>query len=673
MGEYTESGSNGTFLISTNAQQAGGPTFTQVSAPFKMGSNDNGRSAGERMAVDPNLPTKLFYGSYKDGLWVSTNSAASWSKVASFPVYSAATGGAGTGGATSSSSTGYAGAGIVFVDFVATSGSSGTATPVIYVGVSDTGTSGSGYSSLYVSTNAGSTWTAVSGQPTGSYPIRGVLGATAAGANTMLYLAYSSGAAYGTANPIAYGIGPSSVSGGALYSYRLPATPGATGGTWTNITPGTSVRPSYAQGGFASITADPNNPGVIMATTLDDYYPGDDVYRSINYGASWNSLVYKQGATYNTSLSPWVLFGASSITGNAGTWPSSIVIDPANSDHVMYGTGQTLWDSTNIQISDAGSNVTFNVGAKGIEETVVEALVSPPSGPYVVSGVGDLGGFVSTSLTASPAGGAILNGAISPIDSIDFAQSVPATFAIVGSSTTGAYSTNSGSSWTKFAAAPAGTTAGAGQIAVSAAGGTFVWAPSDAPVAYTTNNGTTWTASTGATQKSGVVADRINANKFYIYSGNSGSFNGTLQISTNGGQSFTSQATGLTGNATLAASYAAEGDLWLASSANGLYHSTNSGAGFTSVPGFAYVYAIGFGAAAPGASYPAIYVIGQQTSSSSTYGIFRSTNEGSTWIQINDPNHQWGFAQPITGDPKTFGTVYVGTGGRGVIYGTSIY
>jgi hypothetical protein len=41
-------------------------------------------------------------------------------------------------------------------------------------------------------------------------------------------------------------------------------------------------------------------------------------------------------------------------------------------------------------------------------------------------------------------------------------------------------------------------------------------------------------------------------------------------------------------------------------------------------------------------------------------------------VQINDTAHQWGGVALVVGDPRTFGTVYLGTSaGRGVIYGTS--
>jgi xyloglucan-specific exo-beta-1,4-glucanase len=52
-------------------------------------------------------------------------------------------------------------------------------------------------------------------------------------------------------------------------------------------------------------------------------------------------------------------------------------------------------------------------------------------------------------------------------------------------------------------------------------------------------------------------------------------------------------------------------------------------------------------------------------------GIFRSIDAGQTWVRINDDQHQWGRAgdTAITGDPRIFGRVYIGTNGRGIFYG----
>jgi hypothetical protein len=632
VGMYSESfGNNGQILISNNQ----GASFTTVNLPFKNGSNDNGRDAGERMMVDPNLPSKLYLGTINNGLWVSTNSGANWSQVSTFPV---------TGPTI--------GAGINFIDFVTTSGTSGTATPVIYVGVSDTGTSTTGYSALYRSTNGGSTWQVVPGQPTGLMAAHGVIGP-----DGVLYLAFNNA------------IGPAGITAGALWKYALPANTNPTGaGTWTNITPGTSVRNAGAGGGFGTIAVDPEQVGVLMATTIDDYNYGDDIYRSTNYGASWASLD-QQKATHDTTLSPWLLFGGAGPEG-VGNWPSSLIIDPVNSSHVVYATGQTVWDSANIQNSDTNTAATFQVGARGIEECVVQSLASPTVGPLVVSGVDDLGGFVHTSLATSPATGLITNPILGTGSGLDYAQALPTTLARVGSSggTFGGYSTNSGTKWTAFTTVPPGSTAGQGSIAVSADGTTFVWSTADAPVAYATYNYSSsvlsaWTASTGATGQSGLVADRLNPKKFYLYS------NGTLQISTNGGVAFTTAATGLPTGGVLTASFAMEGDLWLTAT-GGLYHSTNSGTTFTQVTGFSQSSLVAFGKASYGAVYPAIYVNGVGANG---YGFYRSIDGGLTWYQINDANHQYGYIPVMTADPKTFGTVYIGTGGRGVIYGTSPY
>ncbi len=108
-----------------------------------------------------------------------------------------------------------------------------------------------------------------------------------------------------------------------------------------------------------------------------------------------------------------------------------------------------------------------------------------------------------------------------------------------------------------------------------------------------------------------------------------------------------------------------EGDLWLPAF-DGLYHSGNSGATFVRLPRVQQIHAFGFGKAAPGADSPAIYLVGVIDG---LRGIFRSDDAARNWIRINDDEHQWGLVLQITGDPKQYGRVYVGTHGRGIIYG----
>jgi len=100
--------------------------------------------------------------------------------------------------------------------------------------------------------------------------------------------------------------------------------------------------------------------------------------------------------------------------------------------------------------------------------------------------------------------------------------------------------------------------------------------------------------------------------------------------------------------------------------AGGLFHSTDSGASFTKVGSMDGTVLVGLGSAAPGASYPALYVVGTV---GSVYGFFRSDDAGVTWTRINDDNHQFGGINVIIGDPRIYGRVYLGANGRGILYG----
>jgi hypothetical protein len=78
------------------------------------------------------------------------------------------------------------------------------------------------------------------------------------------------------------------------------------------------------------------------------------------------------------------------------------------------------------------------------------------------------------------------------------------------------------------------------------------------------------------------------------------------------------------------------------------------------------MHAFGFGKRAPHQQYPAMYLVGTVRGQR---GIFRSTDEAKHWVRINDDQHQWGLILQITGDPKLYGRVYLGTHGRGIFYG----
>ena len=81
-GTYTQSwAGNGAILRSSDQ----GRTWLRTDMPFKMGGNEEGRSIGERLAIDPSANRVLYFGSRHDGLWKSADYGATWSKVGSFP------------------------------------------------------------------------------------------------------------------------------------------------------------------------------------------------------------------------------------------------------------------------------------------------------------------------------------------------------------------------------------------------------------------------------------------------------------------------------------------------------------------------------------------------------------------------------------------------------------
>gem|GEM_PF-3263547 len=252
--------------------------------------------------------------------------------------------------------------------------------------------------------------------------------------------------------------------------------------------------------------------------------------------------------------------------------------------------------------------------------------------------------------------------------SIDFAELNPGIMARVGTEESVGVTTSAGDSWWE-GQVPEG--ASAGNIAVSADGGAFVWSTGEVGVHYSTTQGSTWEASAGVPDGALVQADRVNPGTFYAFS------EGAFHVSHDQGATFTQTgANNLpeAGTRKFNAVPGREGDIWFAGGHEdglyGLWRSTDGGATFTRFDNVEQANNVGFGKAAPGADYQAVYIIAQVNG---VRGVFRSNDVGASWVRINDDDHQYGnFGEAITGDPRRYGRFYLGTNGRGVIYGDPV-
>jgi hypothetical protein len=642
VGTYTNSWDPGNGAVLRSGDR--GASWQKTDLPFKLGGNMPGRGMGERLAVDPNRDSVLYLGAPSGkGLWRSTDSGVTWSQVANFP-------NVGNYRQDPTDTSGYASdnQGIVWVTFDESTGTSGAATKTIYVGVADKD------NAVYRSTDAGATWSRLAGQPTGYLAHKGVLDAV----NGYLYLAYSDKG------------GPYDGGKGRLWRYATAT------GTWTDISPVAEADTYY---GFSGLTIDRQKPGTVMATAYSSWWPDTQIFRSTNSGVTWTKAwdytSYPDRAdrfTMDVSSSPWLTWGAHPSppeqAPKLGWMTEALEIDPFNSSRMMYGTGATIYGTENLTEWDSGGRFTVRPMVRGLEETAVNDLASPPAGAPLLSALGDVGGFRHTDLTKVPSM-MFTSPNFTTTTSLDYAETKPDTVVRVGDLDSGphvAFSTDNGANW--FAGTDPSGVSGGGTVAASADGSRFVWSPAGAGVQYTTGFGTSWSASSGIPAGAIVESDRVDPKTFYGFK------SGKFYVSSDGGATFTaSAASGLPGGDSVRfkALPGAKGDIWLAGGASdgayGLWHSTDGGASFTKLPSVEQADTIGFGKAAAGASYQTLYT---SAKIAGVRGIYRSTDKGLTWTRINDDAHQWGWTGgAITGDPRVYGRVYVSTNGRGVIYG----
>ncbi|HEY0044125.1 MAG TPA: hypothetical protein VGB62_06210 [Allosphingosinicella sp.] len=609
-----------------------GKSWDVVPVPFKMGGNEDGRGLGERLAVDPHRTSTLLFGSRHDGLQRSDDGGRTWGRVAGFPHK-----GLGLPRARRETH-----AGVSFVSFDPES-------RTVFAGVADPRAR-----HLYRSDDGGTTWRAVEGGPGAE-----MLPVKAEVAHGRLYVAYASS------------IGPNDIKSGAVWRMDLKS------GRWTEITP----EPG-GQGGYMGLGADRQRPGRIAVSSVNRWIKGDTVWLSEDDGRSWRSL--KERSRRDVSAAPWLRWGAEE--AEFGHWTAGLAIDPFDGGTIAYTTGATVYRTQDGR----KAAMLWRPWVTGIEQTAVITLVSPTGGAPLVSGFGDLAGFVHDGLDVAPAT-MHLNPRLTNTNNLDYAGLKPAV--MVRSGTLHAeqpqggaslgWSEDGGRTWQPLrvpAIAVGGAEAkrfdlhGEAAINVSADGETFIVGTSVAMA--TRDRGRSWAAAKGLPVGARAIADKVDPRLFYAIDFEGG----RVFVSRDGARSFVQAAAeGLPKDLTPARMRGREdqwpmvaepgraGALWF-NLGGRIWRSDDAGARFRPASGAdMLVEEFGLGKAAPGAKAPALYAIGTKDG---VRGIWRSIDGGSAWSRINDDAHQWGLRfRAITGDPRRFGRVYVATDGRGIVYG----
>ena len=275
-GTYTNSWAtqNGAILRSADR----GATWQRTMLPFKLGGNMPGRGAGERLVSTLTIATCCISARRVATACGAAPMRASLGRRSRVSPLSAA---------IPKASDEYLGdmQGVYWVTFDPRTGTPGSTTQTIYVGVAETlGPS------IYRSTNGGATWSAVPGQPIGYLPHKGVLDTV----NNYFFIATSdNGGPYG----------------GALGQvWRLNLTTGV----WTDISP---MLLSEVYFGFSGLTIDQQNPGTIMVTGYSSWWPDTFIYRSTNSGTrgpmpgTGRVIRTDPSATRRTSRGAWLYWG----------------------------------------------------------------------------------------------------------------------------------------------------------------------------------------------------------------------------------------------------------------------------------------------------------------------------------------------------------------------------
>ncbi|MBB4857251.1 photosystem II stability/assembly factor-like uncharacterized protein [Novosphingobium chloroacetimidivorans] len=446
---------------------------------------------------------------------------------------------------------------------------------------------------------------------------------------------------------------------------------------------------------YQSLATDPRSDRVLV---LDQ---GGNGFLSPDGGRTWSNVTHS--ARVGEGDPPWL-----KVADIPYFATGSIQFDPARPDRIWAAHGVGVFHA---DLSGGDTHLAWVSQARGIEELVANDVVQPP-GHAPLFAAWDFGIHIKHDLNAFSTRFAPDRGFIA-VQQVDWTPA-KAGFLVTNASDTrpccaedgnavmAGYSTDGGSTWTKFPTLPTppGTRGddpwrmAFGTIAVSSGDpDNIVWEPAQnrAPF-FTKDRGQTWeqVVLPGAVgdaygsfqnnwyQRKTLTADKTTGGVFYLYHSGEAPNAGLAGLwrTADGGAGWERVFAGeIDRDSSIAAKLRSvpgkAGHLFFTSGivhqAAPLKRSTDGGRTWASVGTVTHVDDVAFGKAARGANYPAIYISGRV---GGVYGIWRSTDDAASWQKLVDfPMGTLDQVSVIGADPDVFGRVYLGYLGSGWIWG----
>jgi photosystem II stability/assembly factor-like uncharacterized protein len=624
-----------------------------------MDSNDTCRAWDHFMAVDPQNPDVVVMAGSVNGTMMTTDGGNTWQRLNGIAQ-----------GALDTCNVfnfGQHGPGYAGIAFDKSSGLINGRTKTIYVNSIGHG--------VFISNDGGTSWSSSSGSPAS-------VDGSDIGPDGTYY-------AIGTSNT------QCSNSFGSTKVMKYKA------GVWADITP-----PNW-QGictGLENpdVTVDIHNPAHIVVGSEKP-----DIYSTFDAGKTWSTFNLNSSASFfSGGDTQWVEnYNKSNLYLVLG----GMKLDPvvANRLWISFGHGVAYTDIP----PTAANSLTWSSITHGIENMVGTSVVVP-SNNHPIIGVEDFGNFTIQNpdqFTAAKGPNNTFKGtwgmSMSPFNHSYVVSATSDGFTDRQESAYGAYSSDGGATWNKFPTQPSGAQTsgqfGFGSIAVSSPGN-IVWVPAAPGTVrdpyYTRDGGQSWNKITLPGMngdydylypyflniRQNVTADGATQGTFYIYHAHKG-----IYKSTDGGATWQLLATdpGMIGDigyygVKLAAMPGKAGNLFFSTGAstNGFvgigpevlktdvpfWHSTDGATTWTKVPNVTTVVKFGYGAPSAGSTTQTVYILGYVNQQ---FGLYRSTDNGTSWQKISDfPLYMMGVTD-MAGDPDQFGKLYVVFGGYSAAYG----